>query len=182
MYLRNEKGSTLVELMISMIIISMVLLGFYVFAHNVEDMFGYNEAQNALQQEASLILHDIVKDLREAETITIDDVEGGASNYLLIESTAIGSHSYWSVGNNPFTGHLQGEFYKNDGAADQILLGDYMEQGISLNVADLTFTDNLANNLVTVAMQLQLVETYPDQSTAVIETRDFNASAQPRNR
>jgi prepilin-type N-terminal cleavage/methylation domain-containing protein len=182
MSLRDEAGFTLVELIIGVIIMTLLTLGIYVFMHNLEDVSHAAAARTQLQQEGSLILEDIVKDIREADTITIGDVEGGTSNYILIESPTISTVSYWSVEGDPDAGHQEGELYKNEGGNDLLLAGDYNQGGVVVNVNDLIFSDNLAANLVTIDLNLQMVRINPDLSTTTLEVVTFSASAEPRNR
>ncbi len=180
--LKDEKGLSLIELNISIMIAVVLSLAFFVLIHNFGDINQAVAARIQLQQEGSLILMDMVKDIREAETITIDSVEGGTDNCLEVYSPFIGVRTYWSVGDDPITGHKEGELYKNEGAADELLIGDYNDGGITLNVDDLTFTDDESANLVTIFLDLQLIKTYPDLNTKVLEVAPLNASAQPRNR
>ncbi len=181
-FFKNKKGMTLIELLIGLIITTVFTLGFYVLGHNYGNAAQSGMARTQLQREGSLIVEDMVKDIREASGITINNVEGGVNNYIQIISPVSGTTLYWSVDNVPDAGHTEGEFYKNAGGGDELLLGDYNIGGISLNVANMTFTDDMVSNLVTIDLDLQLVRTFPDGATTTLEVVSFNGSSEPRNR
>jgi len=181
-YVGDENGFSLVELMVSVAVFLSLMAGVFAFRSNMMEIYHHGVALSHLQQEASFVLDDILKDIREAETITIDSVEGGTNNRLTVFSSVIGTRTYWSVGDIPDVGHSPGELYKNEGGTDELILGDYNENGLAIRVADLTFTDDPTANLVTVSMQVQLTKVMPDSSVTTLETVSFTASAKPRNR
>jgi hypothetical protein len=72
--------------------------------------------------------------------------------------------------------------YMDEGGGEEMLLGDYVHNGFSIRVEDLSFNDNYPTiNTVDVSFNLKLQDLSTDPATT-LETMNFGAQVQPRNR
>ncbi len=188
MFLKNEKGFTLVELMVGMIVLSFFMLGTYVFSHSMLTFSNQGNARAEMQRQGTLALEYTIRGIREADNnIVVYDFEGGAQNGISV-TTANGVFNYWSEV-TPADTTREDNMYMNlcsGGGCDEILIGDYMEGGFSIKVNTLAFVDNFdgvdpTTNTVNISLSLNLMD-LKSNPAELLETMNFNAEVQPRNR
>jgi prepilin-type N-terminal cleavage/methylation domain-containing protein len=182
MCLGDDSGFTLVELLVGMVVISIFMLGTFVFQHNMLAFSHQGAARLELQQQGTLALEYMIRGLREASVVDIDDYEGGIDNGIAVV-TPKGQQEYWSV-ENP--GDREDNLYMNLGGGEELLIGDYAQGGFGIKVDDLSFSDNYdgvnpVTNTVDINLDLKLVDLSADPAV-ILETMNFNAQVQPRNR
>lgn len=167
----NQRGVTLVEMLVSIIIIAGVVAGLLISFHVIPATSSQGNALLVLQQEATLALEDMAKAVRESSLAN-----------LSITATQL------TTSNGTFS-TCSGILYQdpdNDGACtldgdELILLGDYTCEGFGMRVQNLTFTDNFGITANTISINLQ-VEIYDLASGSSLDTMTFSTQAYPRMR
>jgi len=182
MYLKNEKGFTLIELIVGIVIVSLFMLGTFIFQHNMQTFSRQGTTKTELQREGTLALEYMIRDIREAMSVNIDDSpEGGVENRIIV-STPYQIITYWSVEDNTVPTR-EDNLYMDRGSGEEILVGDYSEGGFGIKVDDLTFTDNYpTSNIVDINLSLKLLDLKVNPAVELGESMVFSAQVQPRNR
>jgi prepilin-type N-terminal cleavage/methylation domain-containing protein len=182
MWPREEEGFTLIEVIVGLIVVSLFMLGAFVFQHDMLTFSRQGTARADLQQQGMLALEYMIRGVREASTVSIGDWEGGTNNGITV-TTPDGTRSYWSVED---AGARQDNLYMNQGSGEELLIGDYSRGGFGIKVAALSFSDNYdgadpTTNTVDIDLSLKLLD-LTVVPAVTLETMDFDSQVQPRNR
>jgi prepilin-type N-terminal cleavage/methylation domain-containing protein len=76
-HLNNEQGLTLVELIVSIVLLSLILLAISGMYLHINDCYRSGNYMLGLQRQAHNALADITHNLKEAESVTLSDTVGG---------------------------------------------------------------------------------------------------------
>ena len=178
MYLLNEDGFTLAELLVGIIVVSVFMLGTFVFQHNMLAFSRQGDTRVEMQRQGTLALEYIIRGVREASDIDISPGEGGVDNGITV-TTPDAVFDYWSVED---AGDRQDNMYMDQGTGEELLVGDYTQGGFSIKVDDLVFTDNYpTTNVININFTLNLLD-LGSSPAETLETMNFSAQVQPRNR
>lgn len=82
--LRDNAGITLVETMVTVVIFSLIMTGFFAVSTVGENSFQVNRAQIELQQELRKSMETMINDLRQAGNSSVIDVPANGNWYTSI--------------------------------------------------------------------------------------------------
>lgn len=110
-YLKNEKGLTLVELLVSLAILSIVLaLAYSLFFHNFQ-VFDRGEAQSEIQYEVRMVSDYITRELRNAKKVSLTNTDIDYDNKLDLDGF---QERYSTINELDFSlENLNGRYYIN---------------------------------------------------------------------
>ncbi|MBZ0165540.1 MAG: prepilin-type N-terminal cleavage/methylation domain-containing protein, partial [Candidatus Omnitrophica bacterium] len=80
----NNLGTTLVETMVTVVIFSLIMTGFFAVSTVGENSFQVNRAQIELQQELRKSMETMMNDLRQAGNSSVIDVPANGNWYTSI--------------------------------------------------------------------------------------------------
>lgn len=166
----NESGVGLIELLVSILILSGVVAAMLVASHTLPGTSNQINARVVLQQEASLSMEEMSAAIRECSSAALDVNE--ANDVLTVDSVIYSA-------NNGLLG-------KTVSGSTQILLGDYTFEEFGMAVTDLQLVDNYpGENTITITLGVALTQTVLDAGGTITNTVDtliFSTRVYPRNR
>jgi len=123
--INTQKGMTLIELMITMVILSFIILGLVVFFTGGTRSWITGQYQLEAQRNARQAMESMVREIRHGESI----VGNSDSDTIIVSIPALGSESAYNVtydlsgttisrGSNPLISNMQSlllEYYESDG-------------------------------------------------------------------
>ncbi len=207
MYLQNEQGFGIVELIVSTIIVVGLSMGIFGFYNQMSSFASQGTSKLDLQQEASVILEEIANHIREGGDIAgvgidiwsyygaEDWYQQNSGNWLRVDKKLL-----YDLGKVPQRYvRIWGEQYNNYGAKEiwksrggvgeyfnnmELLLGDHDIGGYRAEVDNITFTDfwNAGNGPNQVRVNLTLKVTDLQDPGGAQNTMTFTTQVEPRNR
>lgn len=138
--MRNERGFGLVELLVTVLLTGVVVLGLGSLYIATTRAFGESNSQAALQRQGTLVLEELGRRVRSATAVTTTTCNTHAIS-LNATASGGGSHCYY-VGSN-------GELCQYDGTTCRNLLTGSLRPHVPGSQAVLTATSITANIPVT---------------------------------
>lgn len=194
---KNQKGFTLFELMITVLLTGIMMTGTVLLYTQFMDLWDSDNSQLEVQRQGTYALGVMEKNIKQGNDYTIENYGSGTSNKITIKNipTQTGSQPivakdieyYWD---STDTVHYQPIKEKKDVQEPTIIIPDtYIEDGAVksyFEVEALTFTNenrlDAAGNIVARAVRIDLKLKKPKVlDTDVEEIFDFTVSARLRN-
>ncbi len=136
----NQRGLTLVELLVSFLIGSIILLALGSFYGATARFTAQSNSQTALQRQAQLIMTEMARQIQPATALTRGTCNADANSFGVTNSS--GSYCFYRSGSGLREGRPGG------GTFDLLA-----QAGVSLTAP--TFTSSLSGSSVTIQFQLQ---------------------------